>query len=348
MNLEVLRPVWETLARDERVRLTFTTDDETRVRPTLEQEGLHDRLCGRAEVTWRRFDLAMNADPWNIVALRRCWRRINLFHGVAGKYDLDNPARLARAVDFSIYDAVLFPNDDRRRRYVDAGVVPPERATVIGFPKVDALVNGAWSATTVRLGLGIDPARPTIIYAPTYSPASSLHVAGEQIIDTLLNSGFNVIVKLHDFSLLPHAKYTAGEDWPARLVRFDTRPGYTFARGAHAGPYLAAADLMITDHSTIGFEFALLDRPLVIFDVPGLLRSARINPDKWAQLHGMGDVVNSVDDVPATVRRALEAPDRYSRPRRTASAALFPYAGHATQRALRIVFEMLELDDARV
>ena len=39
---------------------------------------------------------------------------------------------------------------------------------------------------------------------------------------------------------------------------------------------------MVTDHSTIGFEFCLLDRPLVVFDAPDLTR-ARINPEQFAR-----------------------------------------------------------------
>jgi hypothetical protein len=39
----------------------------------------------------------------------------------------------------------------------------------------------------------------------------------------------------------------------------------------------------------------------------------------------------------------LAMPEQYSAPRRAATTALFPYAGQATQRALSIVFEQLEL-----
>ena len=52
-------------------------------------------------------------------------------------------------------------------------------------------------------------------------------------------------------------------------------------------PLLAAADLLVTDHSTVGFEFALLDRPLIVFDAPDLRAAARIDgssgrsSDRW-------------------------------------------------------------------
>lgn len=343
MNLEVLRPIWSALADDPRVELTFTSEAEDWVRPFLEAAGHAHRLVPCARAMWQRFDLACNADPWNALQLRRCWRRANFFHGVAGKYDLDNARALGRNIDFAIYDRVMFANEDRLRRYVDAGMVPADRAALVGFPKIDDLVNGRWSAPAVRAELGLDPGLETVLYAPTFSPASSLHLAGEAIVETLLGTGRNVIVKLHERSTVPHPKYTANVDWMARLARFAGQPRYAYATGAHAGPYLAAADLLITDHSTVGFEFALLDRPLVVFDAPELLQFARINPEKWRQLRAMADVAHGVDELPGIVWNALHHPARHRAARRATTAALFAHAGQATERALAVVYELLEL-----
>ena len=347
MNLEVLRPIWSALAGDPRVELAFTSEAPDWVRPPLEAAGLAGRLIPQRAAVWTRFDLACNADPWNALSLRRCWRRVNFFHGVAGKYDLDDPAALGRHVDFGIYDRVMFANEDRLRRYVDSGLVAPGRAALVGFPKIDDLVNGRWSAAAVRRELGLDPARETILYAPTYSPASSLHLAGEAIIERMLTTGRNVVVKLHERSTVPHPKYTSDVDWLARLRRFEGRERYAFAAGAHAGPYLAAADLLITDHSTIGFEFALLDRPIVVFDAPDLLDHARIEPGKWRLLRAMADVVPSAGDLPAAVAAAIAEPGRHTAARREATAALFAFAGKSTGRALDVVYGLLELERAR-
>jgi hypothetical protein len=343
MNLEVLRPIWSALAGDRRVQIAFTSEAPDWIRPALEAAGLGERLIPRPDAVWTRFDLACNADPWNALPLRRCWRRLNFFHGVAGKYDLDDPAALGRNVDFGIYDRVMFANEDRLRRYVDGGLVPASRAALVGFPKIDDLVNGRWSAEAVRRELGLDPALETILYAPTYSPASSLHLAGEAIIERTLATGRNVIVKLHERSTVPDPKYTDGVDWPARLARFAGYERYAFATGAHAGPYLSAADLMITDHSTVGFEFALLDRPLVVFDAPDLLHHARIEPGKWRLLRSMADVVRDAGDLPRAIAGALSDPQRHAAARRAATASLFAFAGHSTQRALEVVYDLLEL-----
>jgi CDP-glycerol glycerophosphotransferase (TagB/SpsB family) len=344
MNLEVLRPMWSALVTDPRVEVTFTSEDEAWVRPLLQRAGLAHRLVAPQRAIWMRFDLACNADPWNALPLKRCWKRVNFFHGVAGKYDLDDARAIGQNVDFNIYDRVMFANGDRLRRYVDGGIVPARHAALVGFPKVDDLVNGRWTRAHVLADLGLDTSRETVLYAPTFSPASSLHLAGEAIIESLLATRRNVIVKLHERSTVPHPKYTGGVDWMTRLARFGGKSRYAYATGAHAGPYLVAADLMVTDHSTIGFEFALLDKPLVVFDAPDLLQFARINAEKWHQLRGLADVVRTVDELPGIVARALAAPESHAAARHAATQELFAHAGHATQRALAVMYELLELD----
>lgn len=324
MNLAVLEPVWRPLCGDDRVEVLFSSE-----------------IGGRIGA-WTRIDLAMSADLWNQTPLRRCRRRINFFHGVAGKYDLDRPDRLTGA-EFHRFDRLAFINMERMRRYLASGHIRPEQAVLVGYPKGDDLVNGTWDPAAVRASLGLPPANQTILYAPTFSTANSLHLAGEAIVSTLLESGRNVIVKLHDRSMVPHPRYTGDIDWPARLARFDGHPRFVLARGADIGPFLAAADLLVTDHSTAGFEFALLDRPMIVFDAPGLRRAARIDEDKWATLRSMADIVETPNGLRLAVEQGFAAPDRH-REARLLARDLFAHAGSATSRALKVVYELLELE----
>src|SRR5204863_967505 len=121
---------------------------------------------------------------------------------------------------------------------------------------------------------------------------SALHVAGESIIEHLIGVGMNVIAKLHDRSLQTSERFTEGIDWRARLARFSPTGAFALAPGADSSPYLAAADVMVTDHSSIGFEYLTLDRPLFVFDTPDLPRVARINPEKIALLQSAATVVH--------------------------------------------------------
>lgn len=344
MNMAVLRPVYDAVAADPRLSCAVTSDDPG-ARLWLPASGVRAPFVSRSRAAWRRLDLYVNADPWGAAPLHRCRRQVNFSHGVAGKYDLDAPHRLPIA--FTRYDRVAFINADRLKRYVDAGVIPPSRAALVGYPKVDSLARGEIDGARVRAGLGLSPARPTALYAPTFSAAASLHLAGPAIVRTLLDAGWNVVVKLHDRSMVPSPKYTAGIDWPAVFRGFAPSDRFAFSEAGDATPLLAAADAMVTDHSTIGFEFLLLDRPLIVFDAPDLLHAARVNPEKASLLRSAGQVVTDLEGLAAAAAQALRTPHAQSDARRRVAAEVFYDAGRATERARRLVYELLELEPVR-
>jgi hypothetical protein len=341
MNVSVLRPLWLPLAHDSRVVLSFAAEQPASVRATLAEDGLERNLMARGAAKWTRWDLAIAADAWNHASLHRCRRTMLFFHGVAGKYDLDSPSRL-RAAALERFDRVAFINRDRLQRYVEAGVVSAQQAVLVGYPKLDDLLNGRYDGPAILRSLRLDALRPTVLYAPTFSTASSLHRAGPSIIETLLGLDVNVIVKLHDRSMIPDPRHTDRIDWPRRLAPYERSGRLRLARTADASPFLAASNVLVTDHSTVGFEFALLDRPLVVFDAPDLLDAARIAPERWHALRQMADVVRTTSELAEAVRSALSNPGRL-RTRRHGARALFAHPGVATGRALEEVYHLLDL-----
>jgi CDP-glycerol glycerophosphotransferase (TagB/SpsB family) len=227
------------------------------------------------------------------------------------------------------------------QRYIAAGLVTPERAALVGFPKLDALVNARVSTHAKATALGLDGSVPTAIYAPTFSPASSLQLHGEEIVRRLLHKGLNVIVKLHDRSLDPDPAYSGGVDWRARFTAFEG-PRFLFASSGDSTDYLLASDVMVTDHSTIGFEFCALERPLVVFDMPGLLVAARVDPHKAQLLKSAADVVATITDFDETIERALRDPGRRAVERREAVDEVFYDPGRATARALDLCYGLID------
>jgi hypothetical protein len=347
--LAVLGSIIDGLQRDSRVSVFVTGGDSPVVRRAFESARLpRSRWIDRDTAAWQRFDLLINADPWGTVELRRCRHRLNFFHGVAGKYDLDCPADMPAG--FETYTRVAFANRDRMTRYLAAGIVTPSQAALVGYPKLDALVRGAFQPAQVRRSLDLDPSRPTVLFAPTWSTASALHVAGEAIIAALLAAGVNVIAKLHDRSLQTSERFTDGIDWRVRLSRFAGARGearFALADGIDSSPYLAAADAMVTDHSSIGFEYLTLDRPLIVFDAPDLARVARINPEKIALLRSAATVAQTPAGVVDAVRAGLASPSHLGETRRRVAAEMFFEPGTATDRALQICYGLLDVDFAR-
>ena len=343
MSLAVFQPVFQLMKRDPRLEFWFTTSDKAwEPSAVFGPAGITERVASAADVRWMKFDAYINTDFWNMTWLPRRSRRVHLFHGVAGKYGLDAPTRLAPVV--ATFDRLLFPNRDRLTRYAEAGLIDPDgqAAALIGYPKVDCLVDGSLNRTTILRSLELDPSAPTVLYAPTWSPYSSLNMAGEAIIASLARRGGNVIVKLHDRSYDTADRASGGIDWRLRLEQLCRDYGVHVAEGFDASPYLFAADALVTDHSSVGFEFMLLDRPLVVVDCPALLANARVSRDKWALLRSAADVVGA-DDVARAVERGLANPHRYSSRRRTVANDLFFGAGRASARAAECIYDLLAL-----
>jgi hypothetical protein len=290
-----------------------------------------------------RFDAYLASDfMWQPLPRGTC--RIQMFHGVGGKYGFDAPTTSMRA-----WDRLFFVNERRLRNFVKAGAIDADSPAIrmIGLPKADALVNGTWTRDAVLEPLGLDPSRPTLLYAPTWSPASSLNAMGLELIARLMDTwsgAINLIVKLHDRSRDMRARYSGGVDWIAAIEPLLRRHTGVIAPGHDISPYLAAADLMVTDHSSAGFEFLLRDRPIVRIHSPRLIAEANIHPDYVALLASVSDSADTLDEAIAAVERALATPGALSDTRRAVAAELFYRPGGATARAVRQLYEAIELE----
>jgi GT2 family glycosyltransferase len=344
MSFVIFRPVYERLEQDPRLEFWFTAVGSTWSPGALfERLGIRERVIPARSAMWMKVDACVNTDFWDTTWLWRRTLRLHLFHGVAGKYGLDAPLDLAPIV--AAYDRLFFPNQDRLDRYVNAGLVwrGGRQVVLAGYPKVDRLVDGTLDADATRSDLALDRRCPTVIYAPTWSPHSSLNRCGEAVVDRLAAAGLNVIVKLHDRSYDLTPRGSGGVDWAARLARFEGRPNVRVVTDPDSTPYLAVSDAMVTDHSSVGFEFALLDRPIVVIDCPELIAGARVTRSKVVELRAAAEVVSSADEVVEAVLRQLEAPCLHSDERRALASRYFYSPGTATARVAAAIYDVLGL-----
>ncbi len=132
----------------------------------------------------------------------------------------------------------------------------------VGFAKLDPLFRGEPVAGGPTLAsLGLDPAKKTLLYAPTFYP-SSLELFPNDWPRQF--AAYNLIVKPHFFTYTK-ARYRAQRH---KLAVWETAPNVRVARVADYSllPFFAIADLLISDASTALFEFAALNKPVVWCD----------------------------------------------------------------------------------
>lgn len=137
----------------------------------------------------------------------------------------------------------------------------------VGFAKLDPLRHSdSLNALKFDLSrLGLDPKKKTLLYAPTFYPSSieNMHKHFPEAFKC-----YNILIKAHDFTL-NKAKYT---HQLKKLMSWATYDNVYFADADQYSliPFMATADLMVTDTSSAIFEFASLDKPVVICDFPRL------------------------------------------------------------------------------
>jgi CDP-Glycerol:Poly(glycerophosphate) glycerophosphotransferase len=345
VHYTMFAPVHRAMEGDGRVQFHFIASDEPGHAASIFRDaGPHARLVGPAAAAIMKYDAYLTSDfTWTRLLHRTC--RIQMFHGVGGKYGFDAPTEPLGA-----WHRLFFVNRRRLNNCVAAGALDASSPAIrlIGMPKVDCLVDGSLQRDAVLVALGLAPERPTILYAPTWSPASSLNAMGIELIDRLGAMPVNVIVKLHDRSCDRRPQYSGGIDWIAAL-RPHLRSGrVVLARDADICPYLAASDVLITDHSSCGFEYLLLDRPLVRIHRPALIELARIHPDYVRLLAEVSESTDGAGDTIAAVERALERPHAKSATRREVAADLFHQPGTATARCAAEMYAAIDLHPHRV
>jgi len=347
MNYVMASPIQAALSTDSRVRFYATSSDSQNALPDVYPHPLPGtRLISPSHAQLRRFDAYLTADLlWAKLPRGTC--RIQMFHGVAGKFthDYDTPESSMRR-----WNRFFFVNRRRMQNFIAAGAIDAssDAPRLVGMPKVDCLVDGSLRREVVLRRLRLDPDRPTVLYAPTWSAYSSLNLMGLDLVAALLARSWNVIVKLHDRSRDPRPFYSGGVDWVGRLEQLMANAAGHLVADADICPYLAAADLMITDHSSAGFEYLLLDRPLVRIHVPELLRNSNIN-EEYVRL--LADAARSANDLPGVLQAAEEGladPATGSSSRQAVARDLFHQPGSATARAVTELYEAMDLAPAAV
>ena len=347
MNYATVAPVVERLQEDPRINVFFTASES----PHLLKEIYADarpphELVKPKTAALMHFDAYLTADfLW--ARLPRGTRRVQTFHGVAGKYRTvyDSPTDSMRG-----WNRLFFINKRRLQNFVDTGAVDADSPAIrlIGMPRLDCLVDGSLNRDEILSSIGIDPSRKTVLYAPTWSRYSSVATMGEDLVKRLGAAGYAVIVKLHDRSRQADNYHSGGVDWGARLEPLLKETGGVLAAGSNSSSYLMAGDVLISDHSSVGFEYLLLDRPLIRIHMPELLEKTDIEPVYVQLMSEAATSVTNVDELSAAVDQNFAAPAAKSAARQYVAGEMFYKPGSATDRAVAEMYDVIELDQQQL
>ncbi len=212
----------------------------------------------------------------------------------------------------------------------------------VGYPKTDSLFDGVFSKHNICKDLGLDSSKPLILYAPTWEKEASLHTDGISIIRTLAKEDVNILVKLH-----PNSYFAKGEceyqgvRWLREMEALERRhPNLRNIRAFNSNPYLVASDLLITDVSGIGFEFLLLNKPIIYWRCPKFENTHGLS-DLQTEAYGVGRTVETPEKLQRAIFTELDPSSQNTQARKKFAETLVYNPGTASAAAAREIHKLL-------
>lgn len=338
MNAVVVERPLRRLLEDPRLRIRFSGQNrigergDSIVRQTLGLDGICQ--AWPPHVRLKRWDAYISPDIW--MGARRAKRRIQVFHGVSFKGKMYTPA-------IQRFSDLMLVGEDMRRRFIEKGLFPEDYPGFhrVGMPKLDAFFDGSLDREAILRELGADPARPVVLYAPTWRKESSLYSHGIEFMQRAAQRHeWTLLIKLHDWVWDPA---TNPIDWRNRIPEL-IGPHVRLAEGSNVVPYLYAADVLVSDASSVANEYLLLDRPIVWIDVPKLIHKYEQTIDLEGWGRRTGRIVGTIDELMEAIDDSLAHPGEFGDIRRKAAADIFYNPGHATEAFLQAFYPLIDLD----
>jgi len=170
----------------------------------------------------------------------------HLIHGTSD-------ATLYRLFGLDYFDSVLLTGDyqgeDIKRLEMLRGL-PPKQLVTVGCPYLDLAVQR------------MPPAVPhpfTVLVSPSWGPSALLARYGEKLLDFLLDTGYNVIIRPH-----PQSKISENAILERLSLRYKDRNNITWDYETDNIFSLSKSDIMISDFSGIILDYVFLyDKPVI-------------------------------------------------------------------------------------
>lgn len=240
---------------------------------------------------------------------------------------------------------------------------PSDSITVVGFPKFDVYADPtrAISREAFMRELGLDPARPLILYA---GAGDQLAPHDEEILADLVQAvDIGVIPRRPQILVRPHPKYMYRDEVvPKRDFWVLDRPGTRTAGSSdfefdekdvlHLMHSLMHADVVIHTASTLGIEAAIFDKPSITLAYDGHSKvDSAISTGRYyrydhlerAVATGGMRLAHTFDELLDHLKTYLENPSRDRAERALmAQENAFKIDGKAGTRVAAAILKMLE------
>ncbi len=211
---------------------------------------------------------------------------------------------------------------------------------VTGMAKLDSLFMGEWNRNEVLRGMGLNPDNKTILFAPTFNRELSIVPYLRTDFRKYLPNYLNIIIKLHG---------AAPEEWKREYrILAERDENIYYSESMDISPSFAAADILISDVSSVIFEFAALDKPVLLFDSPTQKDYPNYSPDDLEyKYRDVGTRITSLDQLQERVFSLLLKQTLSDRNREIARQFISVRDGTSAEKIVCRALTLLQEDVAR-
>ncbi len=206
------------------------------------------------------------ARPKKATTVIQAWHASGAFkkvgYSVAGKEFGASEQLLKRVRIHSNYDYCLIGSKRALPHYMEAFGQPEDKFVSIGFPRTDLFFAEERMTDTVRSlreRYGLPGDKRVVLYAPTFRGTSTRSAEYRDYLD--VTDFLRICGDSHVLLLRLHPAVAGG------LEIGPTLPGLAVDVSDHddVNELLLLSDILVTDYSSVIFEYSLLERPMVFF-----------------------------------------------------------------------------------
>lgn len=275
-HYRILRPVFDALRKEGHIcRLTPHVSELTAFEPDMV-------ILAESHAPYLRHRLPKALFVW-------------VRHGLISKNATTHAARVA--------DFACLTSEASRDWYIRQGGRPRRDFWITGYPQMDILFQPG----APPLGVELEPDRKVVLYAPTWTPGlSSADMLGERVVDLIRGrrTDITLLIKPHPVTVNHRPEWL--ETWRAVAASYDHVHVFDDP-AADVMPLLKKADVLVTDASSVMFQYLAVNRPMVLITNPGRFQVSHYDPRgiEW-RWRDVGREVHDREELAPAVSDALD------------------------------------------
>lgn len=255
-------------------------------------------------------------------------------------------ALVYRMFQIDFFDSILAVSDfqiDEIRELEKLRNLPPKEMKVVGLPYFDVLEEKHKNAEKP------ENANKVILLAPSWGETCLLYKLGERLIDALVDTGYEIVLRPHPQS------FTADKEILQKIKKkYADRPNFSWNTDTDNFDILNKADLLISDFSGVVFDFAIIfGKPVMYTSVSdfddSVYDSAWVKEELWKfkVLPTIGCEVSAenLDELKDRIDETISS-DKYAQGIREAREYAWHNQGHSAEAIVDYLTDLqLKIND---